>query len=411
MASRVSEMSVISLDSNFEDEFSDHGSKAFSANHDENSNNEEEEETGFEEEDGEGGGGEEISEPDSMFYRQMLVEYAQDGNEDGVREMLFKAKSIPNFCNTVDSTTFSVLHHTCFRSLIEVSKILIEAGANMYAIDKFGKTPLHLTIQNGCDELSLYLLERTHPLDYPKKAKLTLMQMSASQGRSPVIKALSRKGVNINERNNLGETPLHLSTLNNKLEAMETLIRLGADYNAIIKDVGHTPMHYACMYGYTEATVLLLKAGADAHIPNTTVLGRTPLETAKDSGFRPLFNLLLDMEMNMRQEREDGAFQEELKESKKHEVLLEKMELLQKTNAAMNKELKTRRQDQKDLESDHELRMAREKRNAIKRKESMKRVSVSNRNKSKDEVDIRKLLQQKMKNNILGLGSLEESAD
>ena len=64
---------------------------------------------------------------------------------------------------------------------------------------------------------------------------------------------------------------------------------------------------------------------ADAHMPNTTALGRTPLETAKDSGYRPLFNLILDAETTLREEREESEIVEEMSISKKHDKLVEKL--------------------------------------------------------------------------------------
>lgn len=119
------------------------------------------------------------------------------------------------------------------------------------------------------------------------------------------MKILATRGVNINERNSIGETPLHLATKNNRLESMKVLLDLGANVHATIDKVGHSPLHYSCMYGLVEASMMLLEAGSDAHMPNTTGLGRTPLETAKDGGYRPLFNLLLDAETTIRLENEE----------------------------------------------------------------------------------------------------------
>ena len=231
-----------------------------------------------------------------MFYRQMLIEHCQNGDHTGVLDILEKASSIPRIYDTLDPAGNSALHCAAFRGDEKVCRILVERGANVMAKDKFGKTPAHLVIQKGYEKLARLFLERSHPLNYPRDAKMTLMQVAAAYGRDEIVKLLAHRGCNINERNNIGETPLHLATKNDKLGAMRALIKLGADICPRIDRVGHTPMHYACMYGLQEASVLLLESGANAHEPNDTELGRTPLETAKDSGFRPLFNLLLDLE-------------------------------------------------------------------------------------------------------------------
>ena len=54
-----------------------------------------------------------------------------------------------------------------------------------------------------------------------------------------------------------------MATKSNKLDAMRTLIDLGADINAQIVTVGHSPMHYACMYGLQGASMMLLEAGGE----------------------------------------------------------------------------------------------------------------------------------------------------
>ena len=94
---------------------------------------------------------EEVSEPDSMFYRQMLTEHAQENNIEGVIDILEKAKSIPNIYNHVDESSYSVLHHAAFRGNTKICKILVNHGADVCATDKFGKTPVHFAIQFGFD--------------------------------------------------------------------------------------------------------------------------------------------------------------------------------------------------------------------------------------------------------------------
>jgi ankyrin repeat protein len=329
--------------------------------------------------------------PDSMFYRQMLTEYTQENDLEGVKDILEKSKSIPKIYDHVDDSSFSVLHHAAFRGNIPICEVLLEAGADVYATDKFGKSPLHFAIQRGFDDLAHFLLSKSHPLDYQRVAKMSLMQMAATVGRSGVIRALSVRGANVNDRNEIDETPLHMATKGNKLDAMKVLLQLGASVNARVKQVGHTPMHYACMYGYKEATLLLLESGGDAHLPNTTVLGRTPLETAKDSGHRPLFNALLDAETRHRQENEEREAEAELARERKHELLLTKLEGLNKTNAVMKRELKERREEEDLMKQDHVLRMAKEKKNAEARRISKIRAQSSTRGKGSSFVPNMKL--------------------
>jgi len=97
---------------------------------------------------------EEISAPDSMFYRQMLSEHAMENQKSELLDILEKGKSIPKIYDHVDESSYSVLHHAAFRGHLEICKILVGVGANIYATDKFGKTPVHFAIQKGFEELA-----------------------------------------------------------------------------------------------------------------------------------------------------------------------------------------------------------------------------------------------------------------
>ncbi len=320
-----------------------------------------------------------------MYYRQILIEHAQEDNPADLIDILEKAASIPKIYDTIDDASWSVLHHAVFRGNVEICKILINAGANVYVCDKFGKTPLHFAIQKGYSEIANMILDVSHPLDYPKIAKLTLMQTAATNGHPGLIRRLAKMGTNVNDRNSIGETPLHMATRSGSVPAMTALLDCGADVSSRTDKIGHTPMHYACMHGHVEGTLLLLRRGGDAHVGDDTVLGRTPLETAKDSGFRPLFNLLLDEETRIREEGEERKGREEYMKEEKHDKLMEKFDTLKKTNAGLMKDLKTMRIEDKLMEEDHNLRMQKEKKAAIARRRSRKRLSNAQKSQGKKD--------------------------
>ena len=313
-----------------------------------------------------------------MYYRQQLTEFAQQNDVVNVLDILEKSRSIPNIYDHKDDTSYSVLHHSALRGHAKVCEVLIEAGADLLAVDRFNKTALHLAIQGGHEEVAVLLLKHSHPLDYGKAgAKMSLVQTAAAKGLAKILTSLALKGADVNDRNVTGETPLHLAAKGNRLPAVKALLSLGADVHARVNSVGHTPMHYACMHGYKEAALLLLRAGGDAHSPNTTALGRTALETAKDSGFRPLFNALMEEEGRMREEQEERDEMEEYSRTKKHEALQSKLSTLTKTNALNKKELKERRTEEVLLKADHDAAMQNERKNAKARRESKRRVSES----------------------------------
>ncbi|VDO45879.1 unnamed protein product, partial [Brugia timori] len=86
-----------------------------------------------------------------------------------------------------------------------------------------------------------------------------------------------RNVVNINVRNNLGQTPLYCAVARNDLSQSFTLLTYGADLNIANYD-GNTPLHISSKNGDVDLVKLLLCFGASAELKN----GRG--ETALDVG-------------------------------------------------------------------------------------------------------------------------------
>lgn len=85
-----------------------------------------------------------------------------------------------------------------------------------------------------------------------------------------LVKLLVNNGANINEKNFGGRTPMHTSVVISQGETLkisEYLIEKGADINAQDDD-GNTPLHVAFSVGNKDAVDLLIKSGADTKIRN-----------------------------------------------------------------------------------------------------------------------------------------------
>jgi ankyrin repeat protein len=80
---------------------------------------------------------------------------------------------------------------------------------------------------------------------------------------------------------NAGSTMLHTAAYNRQPEAVEELLRRGANVNAQNKE-GHTPLYDCVLQGTKETLLLLLQAKADLSIPDAQ--GITPLKVAIDGG-------------------------------------------------------------------------------------------------------------------------------
>jgi surface polysaccharide O-acyltransferase-like enzyme len=97
----------------------------------------------------------------------------------------------------------------------------------------------------------------------------------------------------------LGATPLAWAALGGRAEAIELLIRRGADVNAVGRD-GGTPLHAAAFLGHEKAVDALVKN--DAKVNATNARGETPLDAATiDVGTTRLIASLLRIDLD-----EDG---------------------------------------------------------------------------------------------------------
>lgn len=145
--------------------------------------------------------------------------------------------------------------------------------------------------------------------------------VAATDSDSPVntaaVKALIDGGAELDVYDDVGNTPLHLAGLKDKLEVVLLLIKSGADVNvrdelgwtavheaiglpnkddqAIVSalldagadvgvgdDNGDTPLHLASDLGRLDLVLLLLERGAEVNVKDS--MGRTPLEEALFNG-------------------------------------------------------------------------------------------------------------------------------
>lgn len=98
-------------------------------------------------------------------------------------------------------------------------------------------------------------------------------------------------GINPNQKDRRGETPLHLAAgYDDKPEIVEVLIKNGADVN-IRDDSGYTPLHTACYSNNKGSVSILLNNGAEVNIFNNE--GVTPLYNVATKGYLDVFNMLI----------------------------------------------------------------------------------------------------------------------
>ena len=215
----------------------------------------------------------------------------------------------------IDDSSFGI------EKYLGIIKLLVASGANIHTIDKYGTTLLHLAAEAGCVEMVRMLLEEkvkvnlcdentNSPLalairgsgissrvkDYlmvvnmlievganvhhANKYNSNLLHIAIVYGNVEIVKLLIDHKVEINLKDNIGYTPLHVAVASNAdskldileqqccLEVLDLLIQRGAIID-VENDSGYTPLQLAVRDGSGKLATYLIKQGANINPTNS----------------------------------------------------------------------------------------------------------------------------------------------
>jgi len=105
---------------------------------------------------------------------------------------------------------------------------------------------------------------------------------AAQNGDREAVRALLKKGLDVNEAQGDGSTALHWAAIKGDAEMARMLIYAGANVRATTRIGAYTPLYLAAKGGYADVVAVLLAGGADAKA--VTSNGTTPLMIAAAAG-------------------------------------------------------------------------------------------------------------------------------
>lgn len=163
---------------------------------------------------------------------------------------------------------------------LEEVKMLISKGKRVNVKDRNydGNSPLHFAVENGNLEITEVLLNAGAKIDYKNSDKRTPLMMLDEDATPELVNLLLRHGATIDYTDKKKNTALILAAAYANKDVVQTLINAGANINAVNKQ-GETALMNAAENGETEIVQLLLGAGADANARNRD--GKTALGLAK----------------------------------------------------------------------------------------------------------------------------------
>ena len=203
-----------------------------------------------------------------------LMNAVMDNDIDAVREIILSCANI----NFQDKDGYTPLMRAIRRGNSEIAKLLIRSGADVNAETPYGSTALMDAICFGSNtEIAKLLIDRganIYVKDMLGKTLLDLTQIFHGPAIADLIKAKMDSDLHSNKP--MG-SDLIMAILNNNIDFVHSSILSGVNVNA--KDnAGNTALKLASERGQTEIVKLLLDAGADINIGNTN--DYTPLEMA-----------------------------------------------------------------------------------------------------------------------------------
>ncbi|HYR59290.1 MAG TPA: ankyrin repeat domain-containing protein, partial [Chthoniobacteraceae bacterium] len=169
---------------------------------------------------------------------------------------------------------------------LKCARALIEAGAEVNALDRERSTPLHQAAMSPWPSLARMLIEAGAKVNAQNTTGLTPLHNAALFGSPETVAFLLDHGADPEGRAMLvGVPPLLMAVTRGELRTVEILLDHHADVNALGPE-GETALARAAAIGATDVARLLIDRGAHVQA-RLGKLNRTPLNVAASHGFVP----------------------------------------------------------------------------------------------------------------------------
>ena len=144
----------------------------------------------------------------------LAVEYPQDVNSQN-----FDNRSSP-------------LHIASIEGHVNITRMLVDCGADVSAQKENGRTALHLALEKGHVELARILVESGARLSAQDKHGWTALHMASNKGYVDISKMLVECGADVSAQKEDGRTALHLASERGHVDLAWVLMESGAGLSA-----------------------------------------------------------------------------------------------------------------------------------------------------------------------------------
>ena len=190
-----------------------------------------------------------------------LVEAAKKMDRAAIRNLIEQRLDVN--APQVDGTT--ALHWAAYQEDEETVALLLKAGANAKAANRYQVTPLSLACTNGNAKIVAMLLKAGADPNSTLPGGETVLMTASRTGKVEAVRVLISRDANVNAKESkFGQTALMWAAAEGNTEVVEELLKAGSDIHAK-SSAAFTPLLFAVREGRIGTVRVLLKAGADVN--------------------------------------------------------------------------------------------------------------------------------------------------
>ncbi|MCO6045092.1 ankyrin repeat domain-containing protein [Aeoliella sp. ICT_H6.2] len=207
--------------------------------------------------------------PDTMVYGGPALQWATYDDRYYVVKLLVDRGADVDLTDEYGNTTLMVASS---QGSVKIVKLLLDKDANVNAVEKlYGLSALQNACEAGNDEVFDLLVEHGADIKHVDKYGGNCLEEAAFSGAKSIVEKLQAKGLK-------SKWPLHVAAGLGNTEQVKKLLADGADPSKANDGWKNTPLHFAAGAQHLEVAKLLKEK--DANLDAKNVFGATPLHYA-----------------------------------------------------------------------------------------------------------------------------------
>jgi len=184
-----------------------------------------------------------------------LLELVKLQNETKLKDLIIGRGKDVNEQTKIDKST--ALHVAAQKGSLSIVKLLLEGKADTNQKDKWGKTPLHYSVQNS-KEIAQLLLEQKCDINLVDNYGLTALYYAIQNGADDIVDVLINDlRCNVEQPDEDGCTPLHKAVFFGYKSVVKRLLDKSPGCKNKKDKTGKTPLDLATEWNFTEINLLL----------------------------------------------------------------------------------------------------------------------------------------------------------